>query len=443
MSNRLVKFFTSLRLTVVLLAFAIILVWVGTVAQADEGLYNAQTRYFKQWVVVGITLFGHRIPAVLPGGYLIGTMLLANLIAAHVYRFQLTTKKLGIQLAHAGVILLLVGQLTTDIFSREMQIRLSEGETKAYAEDPSNYELVFVTSADDKSDEEIAISQRRLAQTGEIGNSQWPFKVVVKRFWKKSVPSFRAPMMKNAPPLTTNGIAASFDFLTPGPKFDLNNVPSALIEIVGPNGSLGDWVVSSWAGDPGLLQQMTAEFATRFGDEMAGTMAARMALPQSFMVNAKVFQFTLRPERVYQPYSLTLLKATHSVYAGSDIPKDFRSRVRLTNSRTGENREVEIFMNSPLRYNGLTFYQYQMDASEVARAAGGKPWSVLQVVRNPGWLTPYVGCGMVAGGLVIQFLFHLVGFISKRRPATGGSVQSSNRAGNGRSNRRDRIPVSK
>jgi hypothetical protein len=40
---------------------------------------------------------------------------------------------------------------------------------------------------------------------------------------------------------------------------------------------------------------------------------------------------------------------------------------------------------------------------------------VLQVVRNPGWLTPYIGCALVGAGLVIQFMFHLVGFIAKRK----------------------------
>src|SRR5215475_13440302 len=140
--DRLTKFFTSLRLTVVLLAFAIILVWVGTVAQADEGLYQAQTRYFKQWVVVGASMFGHHVPLVLPGGYLLGSLLLINLISSHLARFQFNWKKLGIHVAHAGIILLLVGQLATDIFSRETQIRFSEGETRSYAESPSNYELV-------------------------------------------------------------------------------------------------------------------------------------------------------------------------------------------------------------------------------------------------------------------------------------------------------------
>jgi hypothetical protein len=123
----------------------------------------------------------------------------------------------------------------------------------------------------------------------------------------------------------------------------------------------------------------------------------------------------LRPLRLNFPFSLTLLKATHTVYEGTDIPKDFRSLVRLRNPQTGEDRQVQIHMNAPLRYDGLTFYQYQMDAGEAAAEAGHTPSSVLQVVHNPGWLTPYVGCAMVGLGLLIQFSFHLVGFITKRK----------------------------
>src|SRR3984957_12088370 len=99
--KRLIKIFTSLRLTVILLAFAIVLVFVGTLAQVDEGLYNAQARYFRQWLILGLDLFGWKLPVILPGGYLVGTMLLVNLICAHIYRFQLSVKKIGIQLTHA------------------------------------------------------------------------------------------------------------------------------------------------------------------------------------------------------------------------------------------------------------------------------------------------------------------------------------------------------
>ena len=421
--KRFVKFFSSLRLTVVLLAFAIILVFVGTLAQADEGLYTAQARYFKHWFVFGVSMFGHKVPLALPGGYLIGTLLVVNLICAHIYRFRFTTKKIGIQLAHAGIILLLLGQLTTDLLSRETQIHFSEGETKTYSESPTRYELAFVTSADANNNQEIVIPGRILDRGGDVKNPKLPFTIRVKNYWRNSAPSFRAPMVQNGPPLTTNGIAESFDFHPVAEARAMNdkNVPTALIEILGPNGSLGTWVASAWAGDEAMAESLGGSYAQQVGAQMAQSIERRLVQPQTIDVNGRQYTFTLRPQRVYNSFALTLLKATHSVYRGTDIPKDFRSRVRISNPSTGENREVDIYMNNPLRYAGLTFYQYQMAAGEAAREAGQVPSSTLQVVRNPGWLTPYIGCVMVAIGLLIQFTSHLVKFVSKRKPVTAAA----------------------
>src|SRR5207245_1016828 len=106
--------------------------------------------------------------------------------------------------------------------------------------------------------------------------------------------------------------------------------------------------------------------------------------------------------------------ATHEVYQGTENPKNFQSRIRVENPARGENREVDIYMNKPLRYEGRTFYQYQMGRDEVDENRGT---SVLMVVKNPSWLTPYVGCLMVGLGMAIQFLMHLTKFISKRRTA--------------------------
>jgi hypothetical protein len=419
LTDRIAKFFSSLKLTVVLLGFAIVLVWIGTVAQADEGLYQAQSRYFKSWLVVGFNMFGYHVPMVWPGGYLLGTTLLVNLIAAHISRFQFTWKKLGIHVAHGGIILLLVGQLITDIFSRETQLRFSEGETKSYAESPANYELVFVTSADAQHNQEIAIPARLLAKGGVITDPQLPFSIRVKNYFHNSDVAFRAPMMQNGPVMTTNGVGANFDFIArpDSKKMDERNIPTAVIEILGPNGSYGDWVTSDWISDPGMLETLWMGYSRQMGAEMAQTITSRINQRQAVQVNGKTYEFLMRPERVWMPFSLTLKKATHSVYAGSDIPKDFRSRVRLQNPKTGEDRETEIYMNSPLRYGGLTFYQYQMVAGDMALQAGQVPSSVLQVVRNPSWLTPYIGCFLVAAGLVIQFLSHLIKFLSRRNPA--------------------------
>jgi hypothetical protein len=409
--KQIVAFFTSLKLTVVLLAFAIILVFVGTLAQADEGLYGAQAHYFKQWIVIGANLFGHKIPLLLPGGYLIGILLLVNLVSSHIYRFEFSFKKTGIQLAHAGVIVLLVGQLSTDLLSRELTMSFTEGETRNHSDSATEYELVFQSPA-----ELTAISEKLLKPDTKMQITSLPFVIHVQQHWHNSDMVFRAPMVQNGPPLTTNGIAAHFDFTKAEAvkTMDERNVPTVLLEFLTPSGSLGSWVASDWAGDSGVVLNVRNQYS-QMGGAMAQKIISDLVAPQTIAVGGTNFTFTMRPARVRHPFSLTLLKATHTVYPGTDIPKDFRSRVRIDNVRTGEKREVEISMNHPLRYGGFTYYQYQMDAGQVAEQAGRTPSSVLQVVRNPGWLTPYIGCAMVGMGLVIQFMFHLVGFVSKQK----------------------------
>jgi hypothetical protein len=100
------------------------------------------------------------------------------------------------------------------------------------------------------------------------------------------------------------------------------------------------------------------------------------------------------------------MEFTHEKYKGTDIPKHFASRVRLENPASKENRETVIFMNNPLRYEGATFYQASFEQGDTA--------SMLQVVRNPGWLTPYFSCVLVALGLTVQFSLHLVKFVKRR-----------------------------
>ena len=47
MNTRLWKFLTSLKVTVVLLLLSTLLVFLGTLAQVNEGLWEAQERWFK------------------------------------------------------------------------------------------------------------------------------------------------------------------------------------------------------------------------------------------------------------------------------------------------------------------------------------------------------------------------------------------------------------
>jgi hypothetical protein len=158
------------------------------------------------------------------------------------------------------------------------------------------------------------------------------------------------------------------------------DVPSAVVEVVTPQGSLGTWLVSEFVEEP-----------------------------QDFTVNHRTYQLALRPRRHYKPYSIQLLKFQHDLYSGTPIPKNFSSRVLLQRPQTGEKREVLIYMNNPLRYAGETYYQASYDEDNHG--------TVLQVVHNPSWLTPYLSCVLVGVGLVVQFSTSLLGFTRKQRTA--------------------------
>ena len=97
MMKALLKFFGSLRLTVTLLALSIVLIFFGTLDQVEFGIRYTQEKYFEslialwkyppQWVL-GDLLGG--LPLPMPGGYLIGPLLILNLLTAHFQRFRPT-----------------------------------------------------------------------------------------------------------------------------------------------------------------------------------------------------------------------------------------------------------------------------------------------------------------------------------------------------------------
>jgi ResB-like family len=385
MGKQIFRFFSSLRLTVVCLALAVVLVFAGTLAQVDLGLYQAQTQWFKSFFVWwGPHGAGWHLP-VFPGGYLIGSVLLVNLIAAHISRFKFTWRKLGIHLTHLGIVLLLVGQLTSDMLSRESVMSFSKGETRNYTEGLHRPELAFMTDSatSPNLDKVVAVPGAMLKPDRVIRDESLPFTVEVKHYYPNADLRQRGPMVDTGPPPATEGIGPSVVML-PLPEdktMDDTNEPCAIIELSGQQGPMGTWIVSPL---------------------ISGA--------QEFMYGGKVWRVALRRERHYLPYTVQLLSTKYDVYEGTDTPKNFQSRIRIENPVTDENREVDIYMNNPLRYDGNTFYQYGMDKDMIESTRG----SVLEVVRNPSWLTPYLGCILVASGMAFQFLLHLVGFVTKR-----------------------------
>ena len=189
MANRIINFFTSLRLTVVCLIAALLLVFIGTLAQVDLGLYAVQSKFFRSFLIWwGPAGADWKIP-VFPGGWLIGLTLLVNLLAAHIKRFKFTPKKYGILMIHAGLIFLLAGQFLTEIFQVESNMRIEVGGTKNYSEAPRRNELAIVDTTDPAKDTVTVIPESFLARGGEIHPASLPFTLRVEKYFPNSMPA--------------------------------------------------------------------------------------------------------------------------------------------------------------------------------------------------------------------------------------------------------------
>ncbi len=378
-------FFVSLRLTVVLLGLSIILIFAATLDQVNLGVWAVQQKYFQTFFV--LWKFGEVPVPIFPGGYFVGGLLFVNLIAAHVYRFKLTWRKAGIFLTHLGVILLLLGELFSGLMQEEYNMRIEEGETKNYAESYQFYELAITDTTDPKFDDVVVIPKELLEKGAAIQHPKLPFRVVPKAFFSNINLGRRSDEPTAPPSPATTGFGPNF-VATPiafNYKPDALNIPAAYVELAGPEGTLGTWLTVYIP--PQMMTMPPQTFSTPDGH---------------------TWKIALRPQRAYKPYALTLLKFSHDVYAGTDIPKNFSSRIRLATPDGRDDHEVLIYMNNPLRYAGLTFFQSGYD---------GDHTTVLQVVRNPGWVLPYIACILMAVGLVVQFGIHLTGFFRKRRAA--------------------------
>jgi len=356
----------SLQVTIVSLALLMALVVLCTLAQTELGTLGAVNTYMRSILVFrhfdalpfGVPLF--------PGGGLVGFVLILNLSAALVKRFDFNWAKSGLWVVHFGLIILVGGEFIAGAFQVETNMTIEVGQTVNYVESPRQQELAISDLNPAGHLEEYGIPESLLRKGGSIPLPGTPLVFNMKRFFTNAELGPRSA--GDLPSLATAGIGPNVKVTEAPPVTAENemNRTSAFVEPVAGGHSYGIWLVSNALG-----------------------------APQSFTHEGHSYQLGMRLRRYYLPYSVTLKKFSHDVYPGTQIPKNFSSLVHISNPAKGEERDVLIYMNQPLRYEGKTFYQ--------ASFGKGDTLSVLQVVSNPGWLLPYISCVLITLGLLVHF----------------------------------------
>ncbi len=372
----LMKPLTSLKLTIIGLSGLFIVILWGTFVQLKLGIFYTQKLYFQSFFIFHTFPNGFKIP-IFFGAVVFGGLLTINLIAVLLMRIKWRLKNSGLILIHLGLLGLLIGSFLTGKLAKESQLIFSEGESKTHSISRQTPELVVSLPHYDiapTTTESQWIFPFQSLKQGQLLRIPQLFDIRINAFYRNS------RLRRNSSINTAlNGIARHFD-IVPIPidqSPEGANTVSLVVSIIAEGKELGRW---------GLSQGFDSD--------------------QVIMVNGRPLYITLRDQRRYTPYTLSLIDFSHDVYPGTTVPKNFSSLVQLTNPDTGEDREVLIYMNHPLRYEGRTYFQASFGENDTL--------SVLQVVENPAWLFPYISTLMITAGLIFQFMMMLIRFIRKQ-----------------------------
>lgn len=399
---RVLKSVASLRLTVLLLSLSLLLVFFGTLAQVELGISTATVQFFRSWFVYWQpeTLYDSlpaflssipiRPPVILPGAWALGTLLLLNLSAAFVTRFRFKWSKLGLLLSHAGIIVLLVGELLSGVFQVETYLQLDEGETRNYTISRSEPELVVKHIGEGNEHTVYAFDDALLEENQTLSHDALPFRLKLTEHYPNIRLSTEAESSEWKPVDASLGIGANVFYRTLPPETEMNayDQPMVVADIRTEGGSLGTLLLSTI-----------------------------LIAPQQMTIDGESYELSLRWRRFTFPFSFTLIDFRHDKYPGTEKPRNFSSRLQFVDPERKEDREVLIRMNEPFRYAGLSFYQHSFDNADTT--------TILQVVKNPARWLPYMACAMVFFGLSVHFVYRLNQRRSQRKQSETVSVSEA------------------
>lgn len=407
--NRLSTLFASHGLACALLIVLFVLTYVGTIAQIDLGLHEAQKRYFDSFFVAtpigpmlepfGIHLpeFFDRLRLPLPGGQLVLILLGLNLIWGGIVRMRQGVATAGILVAHIGLVWMFVAGGVEYLYSDKGALSVYEGDTKSTFVDHYAWEIAIQERVADGKVRELVVPAERFdrlhpQQKAIFHHDSLPFVLEVTRFVRNSQPSVATSATPAGVPVVDG--------------FYLREIePSTTAE----SNTAGVYVrlmdKETRTVTPGILWGMP------MGDRME-------YLPWTVTSGKRQIDLVLRKKTYPLPFAIRLTKFSKENHPGITMARAFSSKVVKIE---GENETgVLISMNEPLRHKGYTLFQSSWFPQD--EAYRGPVASVFSVVRNPADQWPLYSCLIIAVGLVFHFGRKLLRFLraEMQRTAEGG-----------------------
>ncbi len=327
----------------------------------------------------------------------------------------LFNRRAGIVLLHGGVGLLMFGEFFVSHFAAEEQMVLQEGQTVSFARDIRSVELVIFSRSKSGRKKVVAVplvttgKTTRFIQGDTIDLDGLPFDMEIVKYFENSTVRPVRPGEANA---ADKGMGLRY-----------------VAEKDTPRRGVGGGRVDLASAYVKFLDKKTG---AELGTYLLSQHFASRIVPQGIAVGDQGYGLGIRFKRSNKPYQLTLLDVRKDDYVGTSMPRNYSSLVRLKDPKRNVEFETKIWMNNPLRYAGETFYQsgYNVDAR-------GHETSTLQLVKNTGWMIPYVACMIAATGMLAHFFVVLMAFLQRvdlrnKEPDTDDAASLPRRSESGR-----------
>tara|TARA_B100000945_G_scaffold195403_1_gene157050 strand:+ start:350 stop:1492 length:1143 start_codon:yes stop_codon:yes gene_type:complete len=369
MNNKISKLISSPLIFSYTVLWLIVLVFFGTIAQKDIGLYASQMKYFSSYY---FTILGF-IP--LPGGRLTVMIMTINLFSSLFKKSLWKLKKIGIIIVHIGGLLLLLGGGVTAYFSSEGNMVISEGDSSDHVNDYHTMELAFVNTSLEDSLEYTVFDSPILS----VGNSIKYDNLGIEINIIDMIKNVRIENRISPSDSIYKGLLKDFVLLPKQPEKEATQNRPGIILKIGGTGQITDGIYGIFLG------QRT---------------------PDRFTLNDQDFFTEFRRKRTYLPFAIQLTDFEKIMHPGTDIAKSYSSEVNLIEN--DNSRRILIKMNEPLRHRGYTFYQASF-IDDLPRET-----TVLATVKNHGRLFPYISSIIMSIGLLIHLLISLPKTLEKR-----------------------------
>ena len=333
------------------------LLFIGTIAQKEIGLYAAHKFFFASFILwIG--------PLPLPGGYLLITLLTLPLLCKFLFNSEWKMAKAGINLTHLGVLVMLLGGLLTALFARENYMVIAEGQQTPYIYNYIDRELVISS--------ESGIEKVPFGNIKANAKINLPFNLRVHERCTNCTIEKREESAQNFGNKEMQSFAR-FMALKPKAK---EKTPEANLS--------------------GLTFEISGLKNNEQNEKQNGIYIAFEAMPKPIKIthNNREYELIFGKAQRTLPFALKLIDFEKQSYPGTNKAREYSSDIEVIDGDV--HWPARIAMNEPLRYKGYTFFQSSFERTEDTEI------TILSVVRNRGRLFPYIGTGIIAAGLLLH-----------------------------------------